>query len=71
MHGQKAAVGINLNVGRRGRSTVSVRVVGRSSVAWVDAAFLWGAKLEAVVMDNGELNEHLRSMTTVHYHQSP
>lgn len=54
-------MGINLKVGRRGCSTVSVRVVGRSSLAWIEAAFLWGAKLEAVVMDNGELNQHLRS----------
>jgi hypothetical protein len=58
LHGERAAVGISLKVGRRGRSKIEVRVVGAASLAWIEAAHLWGAKVQAVVMDNSELNEY-------------
>ena len=36
-------------LGRGGRDLVCVRVVGEHSFGWVEAAKLWGAKLEAIV----------------------
>ena len=43
LHGEKVAAGVNTLIGRRGRSTVDVRVVGDASViGWLEAAYLWG-----------------------------
>ena len=59
LHGEKVAVGISTQVGRRGRSGVSVRIVGESSLGWLEAAYLWGARIEAIVFVKRELSDLL------------
>ena len=39
---------------RRGRSEVRVRVVGNSSLGWLELADSWGARVEAVVHERTE-----------------
>ena len=46
-------------LGRGGRNGVLVRVVGEHSFAWLEAANLWGAALEAVVR-GGDLPKTIR-----------
>lgn len=41
-HGEQVAVDVISKVGRGNRSLVKVRVIGNSSVSWVDAVFKWG-----------------------------
>jgi hypothetical protein len=67
LHGEMVAVGFDTRVGRRGQSLVGVRIVGSRSVAWVEGTFNWGARIEAIVLDNGELTDHLKS----HYACTP
>ncbi len=33
--------------------------MGAASLTWIEAAHLWGAKVQAVVLDNSELNKYL------------
>ena len=64
--GEAVAVKSRLVLGRRGRSGVRVRVVGSSSLAWLEIAESWGCLVEAVVTSSPrELNEviHLVSKT--------
>lgn len=60
-HGEQVAVELISRVGRRNRSLVNVRVVGNSSLTWVDIVFHWGGNLEAVVADNEQLRQLLKS----------
>ena len=57
LHGEMIAVGFSARVGRGGRSYVNVRVVGNSSLGWIEAAYAWGARIDAIVLSNGELND--------------
>jgi hypothetical protein len=43
-HGEQVAVDVTACVGRGNRSSVNVRVVGDSSLSWVDVVFKWGAR---------------------------
>ena len=47
-------------VGRGNRSSVNVRVVGDSSLSWVDVVFKWGARLDAVIADNPQVTRLLQ-----------
>ena len=49
MLGEKLAVRHRRVLGRKGRNVVEVRVVGAASLAWAEAAILWGGHVEAVV----------------------
>ncbi len=48
--GKRQAIATQLAVGRRPRSKVRVRVVGSSSIGWIEAVEAWGAEVEAVVV---------------------
>lgn len=54
------AVHVLSRVGRGNRSKVKVRVVGNSSVSWVDAVSKWGGELQAVVVDNSQVTRFIK-----------
>jgi hypothetical protein len=49
--GESIAIVAQMAVGRRTRSKVRIRVVGASSMGWIEAAEGWGAEVEDVVVD--------------------
>lgn len=49
--GELIATAARMAVGRRPRSKVRIRVVGASSMGWIEAAEAWGAEVESVVVD--------------------
>ena len=49
---------------RRSRSRVRVRIVGSSSLAWVQVLEDWGAYLKAVVEDTPLLSMDIRQLVT-------
>ena len=58
LEGEDVAVKSHKILCRRGRSGVRVRVVGGSSLAWVEAAEDWGCAIEAVVVNSScEISE--------------
>jgi hypothetical protein len=62
LHGEQVAVDVAACVGRGNRSSVNVRVVvvGDSSLSWVDIVFKWGARLDAVIVDNPQVTRLLQ-----------
>ncbi|KAL7527269.1 hypothetical protein ACHAXR_004033, partial [Thalassiosira sp. AJA248-18] len=50
LFGEAVALKSSRVLDRRGRSLVRVRIVGRSSLGWVEAAEAWGCNVEAVVV---------------------
>ena len=66
--GELVAVGFNTKIGREGRSDVLVRVVGDASLGWVEAAYHWGACLDAIVLHT---KKNLSSTLTHTYQCSP
>ena len=50
LFGEAVALKSSRVLNRRGRSLVRVRIVGRSSLGWVEAAEAWGCNVEAVVV---------------------
>ena len=49
--GELIATAARMAVGRGARSRVRIRVVGASSMGWIEAAEAWGAVVEAVVVE--------------------
>ena len=60
--GEEVAVDIIAHVGRRNNSKIKVRIIGDRSFTWVDLSDKWGATIvEAAVVDNQQLSDHLTS----------
>ncbi len=55
LKGESQANSAQLTVGRRPQSKVRVRVVGCSSMGWVEAAEAWGAEVEVVVVHTPDI----------------
>ena len=53
LSGEAVAVKSSIILSRRCRSRVHVRIVGSTSVGWVEAAKAWGCAVEAVVVERG------------------
>lgn len=63
LHGEQVAVDVTACVGRGNRSSVNVRIVGDSSLSWVDIIFKWGARIDVVVVvvvDNLQVRQLLQ-----------
>ena len=50
LFGEAVALKSSMVLSRRGRSLVRVRIVGRLSLGWLEAAEAWGCNMEAVVV---------------------
>eukprot|EP00804_Cyclotella_cryptica_P005665 CCRYP_000031-RA/>CCRYP_000031-RA protein AED:0.42 eAED:0.37 QI:0/0/0/1/1/1/2/0/485 len=48
--GEAVAAATSLVIGRKTKSRIRVRVVGPRSIGWLEAAKLWGANIEAMVV---------------------
>jgi hypothetical protein len=59
------AINLQMAIGRRAWSKVSVQVVGSTSVGWVEALEAWGADLEAIVVDTPEKFKDIRLLLSI------
>lgn len=61
--GEKVAVRHRRVLGRKGRSVVGVRIIGDISLAWAEAAILWGGHVEVVV----DHHTTFKQLLSLHY----
>ena len=60
LRGELQSIGARMAVGRRPRSKVRIRIVGSSSIGWVEAVEAWGAEVEAVVVSLPDIFKDIR-----------
>jgi hypothetical protein len=65
LKGELQAITSQMGVGRRSRSKVRVRVVGLTSLGWVEALEAWGAAVEAVVVHSTDEFKDIRRLLTL------
>ncbi len=65
LRGKSQAISAQLTVGRRPWSKVRVRVVGCSSMGWVEAAEVWGAEVEAVIVHTPDIHKDIRQKNSL------
>ena len=59
------AINLQMAIGRRAWSKVSVQVVGSTSVGWVEALEAWGAAVEVVVVHPTDEFKDIRHLLTL------
>ena len=64
LKGKRQAIASQTGIGRRSRSKVRVRVVGWTSMGWVEAFEVWGVALEAVVVKIPDKLKDIRPLLT-------
>ncbi len=64
LKGERQAIASQTGIGRRSRSKVRVRVVGETSMGWVEAFEAWGVALEAVVVNIPDKLKDIRHLLT-------
>ncbi len=65
LKGKLEAITSQMGVGRRSRSKVRVRVVGSTSMGWLEALEAWGAGVEAVVVHPTDEFKDIRCLLTL------
>lgn len=60
--GEKVAVTRRRVVSRKGRCVVRVRIIGSSSLGWLDSFILWGACVEVFVCQGGNVKHLIESL---------
>ena len=69
--GEVQAIAAQMAVGRRPRSKVRIRVVGSSSLGWVEAAEAWGEEVEAVVVGIPDNFKDIRQKKSIDAYRYP
>ena len=62
--GECQAIASQTGIGRRSRSKVRVRVVGWTSMGWVEAFEAWGVALKALVVNIPDKLKNIRPLLT-------